>query len=104
MRDRHVTTLGGVFSHAVLFHLIFRVFLHPVGGSICHYAGNLNRMPDMFVQFDTVALDLPGATILGGKIVLIGIFAFLKTARERPRFLVSGFCGVLCCGTGPSRL
>ena len=34
MRDRHVTALGGVFIHAVLFHLRLRVFLHPVGCGI----------------------------------------------------------------------
>jgi hypothetical protein len=30
MGNRHVTALGGVFIHAVLFHLLFRVFLHPM--------------------------------------------------------------------------
>jgi hypothetical protein len=30
IRDRHMTALGGVFIHAVLFHLLLRVFLHPV--------------------------------------------------------------------------
>jgi hypothetical protein len=48
----------------------------------------------MFVEFDGVTLDLPGAAVLRGKIVLIGILAFLKTARERPRFLVGSFCCV----------
>jgi len=46
IRDRHVTAL--VCIHAVLFHLLLRVFLHPVGYGICHYAGNLDRMPDVF--------------------------------------------------------
>jgi len=89
IRDRHMTTLGGVFIHTVLFHLFLRVFLHPVRCGIRHYACNLNRMPDMFVEFDAVALDLPSAAALRDKIVLTGILAFLKTARERPRFLVS---------------
>ena len=31
IRDRHMTVLGVVFIHAVLFHLLLRVFLHPVG-------------------------------------------------------------------------
>jgi hypothetical protein len=30
IRDRQMTALGGVFIHAVLFHLRLRVFLHPV--------------------------------------------------------------------------
>ena len=30
MGNRDVTALGGVFIHAVLFHLLFRVFLHPM--------------------------------------------------------------------------
>ncbi len=30
MGDSHVTALGGVFIYAVLFHLLFRVFLHPM--------------------------------------------------------------------------
>jgi hypothetical protein len=37
-----------------------------------------------------------GKTLLRGKTVFIGILAFLKTAGERPRFLVGGFCCVLC--------
>jgi hypothetical protein len=53
-------------------------------------------MPDMFIEFDAVAFDLPGTPALRGKIVLIGILALLKTASERPRFLVGGFCCVLC--------
>jgi hypothetical protein len=53
-------------------------------------------MPDVFVEFDAVALDLPVTAVLRGKIVLIGILAFLKTARERPCFLVGGLCCVLC--------
>src|ERR1017187_9362205 len=58
-------------------------------------------MPDMFVEFDAVALDLPGAAVLRGKVVLIGIIPFLKTARERLRFLVGGFCvGFLLIGAG----
>ena len=48
IRDRHVTVLG-VCIHAVLFHLLLRVFLHPVGCGIFHHAGNLDRMPEMFV-------------------------------------------------------
>ena len=28
--DRQMTALGGVFIHAVLFHFLFRVFLHPM--------------------------------------------------------------------------
>jgi hypothetical protein len=48
IRDRHVAALS-VCIHAVLLHFLLRVFLHPVGCGICHYAGNLNRMPDMFV-------------------------------------------------------
>ncbi len=48
IRDRHVTALG-VCIHAVFFHLLLRVFLHPVGFGIFHYAGNLDRMPDMLV-------------------------------------------------------
>ena len=53
-------------------------------------------MPDVFVEFDAVALDLPGAAALCGKIVLVGILAFLKTARKRPRFLMGGLCCFLC--------
>jgi hypothetical protein len=34
IRDRHMTVLGGVFIHIVLFHLRLRVFLHPVGCGI----------------------------------------------------------------------
>gem|GEM_PF-6161572 len=30
IRDRHMTVLGCVFIHAVLFHLLLHVFLHPV--------------------------------------------------------------------------
>ena len=86
IRDRHVTVLGVVFIHAVLFHLLLRVFLHPVGCGVCHHARNLDRMPDVFVEFDAVALDLPGAAAFCGKIVLVGILAFLKTARKRPAF------------------
>ena len=64
MRDRQVTALGGVLIHAVFFHVLLRVFRHPVRCGICHYADNLDRMPDMFVEFNAVALDLPGATVL----------------------------------------
>ena len=95
MRDRHVTALVGVFIHAVLFHLSLHIFLHPVRCGIGHYAGNLDRMPDMLVEFNAVALDLPGAAVLRGEIVFIGIFAFLKTSSERPRFLVGSFRRVL---------
>jgi len=94
IRDRHMTVLGGVFIHAVLFHFSLHVFFHPVLGGIRYYADNLDRMADMFAEFDGVALDLPGAAALRGKVVLIGILAFLKTAGERPRFLVGGFCCV----------
>jgi hypothetical protein len=38
----------------------------------------------MFVEFDTVALDLPGTAVFRGKTVLIGIVAFLKTPAEFP--------------------
>jgi hypothetical protein len=96
IRDRHMSVLGIVFIHAVLLHLPLGIFLHPVGCGIRHYTGNLDRMPDVFVEFDSVALDLLGAASLRGKIVLIGIVAFLKTARKRPRFLVGGLCCFLC--------
>ena len=49
----------------------------------------------MLVELDAVALDLPGPAVLGDKVIFIGVFAFLKTARERTRFLVGGFRGVL---------
>lgn len=72
-RDRHMTVLAVMFIHTVLLHLSLRVFLHPVGCGVGHNAGNLDRMPDVFVEFDAVALDLPGAAALRGKIVLIGV-------------------------------
>jgi hypothetical protein len=96
IRDRHVTVLFGVFVHAVLFHFGFRVFLHRVFFVMRDYSGHCDGMSDMVVEFDAVALDLPGGPTFCGQIVLIGILAFLKTARERPRFLVGGFCCVLC--------
>ena len=71
---------------------------------IGHYAGNLDRMLDMLVEFNAVALDLPGAAVLRGEIVFIGIFAFLKTSSERPRFLVGVFFRVLLrCQSGRAR-
>ena len=68
---------------------------------IGHYAGNLDRMLDMLVEFNAVALDLPGAAVLRGEIVFIGIFAFLKTSSERPRFLVGVFF-VSCSAASPA--
>jgi hypothetical protein len=38
---------------------------------------------------------------LAVKLYFIGVLAFLKTARQRPGFLVGGLCCVLC--RGPSR-
>ena len=84
-RDRHVTTFGGVFIHAVLFHLLLRVLLHPVSCGICHYADNLDRMPDMFIEFNAVALDLPGASVLRGEVVLTSLVAFLKALSEEAK-------------------
>src|SRR2546428_12227905 len=53
-------------------------------------------MPDMFAEVDAVAFELPGAAVLRSEVVFIGILAFLKTAGERPCFLVRGFCCVVC--------
>ena len=52
-----MTVLGGVFIHAVLFHLRFRVFLHAVGCGICYYPGNRNCMPDMFAEGREVVVE-----------------------------------------------
>ena len=87
-RHRHVAVLFGVFVHPVLFHLGFCVFLHRMFFVMRDCPGHGNGMPDVVVEFDTVTFDLPGGTILGGQIVLIGVFTFLQTPRERPGFLV----------------
>jgi hypothetical protein len=91
LRDRHVTALRGTFIHAVLFHLLPRVFLQTVRHGVSYCASNRDCMPDLLVEFYAIALDLPRAAILGSEIVFIGTSACLKTAPKRPR-LYYGWC------------
>jgi len=59
VRGSHVTVLGGVLVHAVLFCLGLRVFLHAVHFGIGDHAGNRDFMADMIAELEAVALDLP---------------------------------------------
>ena len=100
-RHSHVTVLGGVFIHAVLFCLGLYIFLHTVQGRIGNYAGDRYRMPNMRRKFDTVALDFPSAAVLRGEIVLISVASFLKPAGKGPCLLVGCFL-VLCAVIKPA--
>jgi hypothetical protein len=53
-------------------------------------------MTNVIAELKAIALDLPSATFRRSKVVLIGVLALLKAARERPYFLMGGFCCVLC--------
>jgi len=87
--------LGGVLTHAVLFCLGLNVFLHAVHFGVGNYAGNRNRMTNMIAEREGVALYVPRTTFRRSNLVLIGVVALLKAARECPRFLMRGFCCVL---------
>jgi hypothetical protein len=87
--------LGGVLIHAVLFCLGLGVFLHAVHFGIRDHAGNRDCMTNVIAELEAVALDLPSAAFRRTKVVLIGVFSFLKAAREGPYFLMCGFCCVL---------
>src|SRR5713226_5788512 len=95
LRHGQVAVFFRPFVHAMLFHLRFRVFLHRVHFAMGHYSRYFHGMSDMFVEFDRVALKLPGGATLRGQIVLIGVLAFLQTAGERSYFLVRRFGCVL---------
>src|ERR1700682_1779457 len=87
--------LGGVLFHAVFFCLGLGVFLHAVHFGIRDHAGNRDCMTNVVAELKAVALDLPSAAFRRSEVVLFGIFALLKAAREHPYFLMSGFCCVL---------
>src|ERR1700675_433939 len=87
--------LGRILTHAVLFCLGLRIFLHAVHFGIGDHAGNRNRMTDMITELEAVTLDLPSAAFRRCKLVLISVVTVLKAARKRPRFLMGGFCCVL---------
>jgi len=87
--------LGRVLTHAVLFCLGLRIFLHAVHFGIGDHARNRNPMTDMIAELEAVALDLPSAAFRSCKLVLIGVVALLKAARERSCFLMGGLCCVL---------
>lgn len=87
--------LGGTLSHTVLFGLALHVFFHAMHCGIRDHAGDRDRMTDMLAQLDGIAGDLPSAAFRRSELVLIGRIARLKAARDRPHFLVGGFCFVL---------
>ena len=51
-----------------------------------------NRMPNVFAEFNAVALDLPSAPFLRCQQVFVGAVTVLKAACESPGAFVGGFC------------
>jgi hypothetical protein len=84
IRNGHVTVLGGFLVHTMLFCLFLCVFFHPVHFGMGDCACDRNRMPNVFAEFNAVALDLPSAPFLRCQQVFVGAVTVLKAACESP--------------------
>jgi hypothetical protein len=84
----------------VLFGLVLRVFFRAVRSGIGNYADDCHSMPLVFIERDSVALDLPSGAFGRSKLVFIVIIALLRQPVSVRVFLCVVFV-VSCSAANP---
>jgi len=92
-----VAMLGGILVHAMLFHFILGLLFGLMHVGMAHFAGHGYSVTPVRRKPDGLAVELPGAAIFGGQLVLVSALSLSQTASQRPDF------GVLVLAAGTNR-
>jgi len=78
--------LGCILVHAMLFHLILDLLFGLMHVGIAHLAGHGYGMTPVRRKLNALAVELPGAAIFGGQLVLVSALGLRQTACQGADF------------------